>query len=146
MECGRLPLKCLTVVLLPGIYSSLCNPLSSRVTKVPTDLLQVNGLCLRWLGCKTMGLLCLWFFSHPCSEESSYHAVTFPMERTVRQELRAASDKGQREMRTSVQHNWRNWMLLTNTWMSLETYPSPIWAFRWLQLLPTYYCSLIRHP
>lgn len=85
MEGGRLPLKWLTVILLHGIYTSLCNPLSSRVTKVPTDLHQVNGLCLMWLGLKTKGLLCLWLFSHPCSEESSCHAVTFPMERTGRQ-------------------------------------------------------------
>lgn len=79
MECGRLPLKWLTATLIHGIYTSLCNVFSSRLTKVPTDLLQVNGLCPMWFGYKTTGLLCL------CSEESSCHAVTFPMQRTVRQ-------------------------------------------------------------
>lgn len=60
-------------------------PSPRGLTKVPADLHQVNGLCLMWLGLKTKGLLCLWLFSHPCSEESSCHAVTFPTERTVRQ-------------------------------------------------------------
>lgn len=85
----------------------MCNPLSSGVSKVPTDLLLVNRICLMWLGCKTTWLLsCPFTLSLPLA--LNYLVMTNPdailwaplWRGPWGKELRVASD--QREMRKDL--------------------------------------------
>lgn len=117
------------------LYFLMCNPLSSGVSKVPTDLLLVNRICLMWLGCKTTWLLsCPFTLSLPLALNylvmMNPDAILWaPLWRGPwGKELRVASD--QREMRTSVQQSSRNWILPRTTWMSLGACQSAIWALR----------------
>lgn len=90
------------VILLLGIYTFLCKLLSSGVSKVPTDLLLVNRICLMWLGCKTMWLLsCPFTLSLPLAlfnylAKTNSDAILWAPQRRDPwgKELRVASEQG----------------------------------------------------
>lgn len=126
------------VILLLGIYTFLCNPLSSGVSKVPIDLLLVNIICLMWLGCKTMWLLsCPFTFSLPLAL-LNYLAMTNPIlwaplwRGPWGKELKVASDQGPERNEDLSSTILKELNPANNHMNGLEAYQPPIWALRLL--------------